>query len=146
MSKYIVWVLWLQNLPYCSMTCYIQIFLQHIMKEIFKCYNRGVNMTISDIGRVGSIFAYLSQNTFRSRKRESCQLKGDFMALIYSAAARFALSRCPNKWTGLSEADGANHKRNHQCTSTSLAPTGIGGLSISVSLFLSVFLDKHMHS
>ncbi|KAM9485081.1 POU domain, class 2, transcription factor 1-like isoform 11-T12 [Salvelinus alpinus] len=31
--------------------------------------------------------------------------------------------RSPNEWTGLSEADGAGHKRNHQCTRTSSAPT-----------------------
>lgn len=32
--------------------------------------------------------------------------------------------RYPNKWIGFPEANGANHKCNHECTCTSPPPTG----------------------
>lgn len=58
------------------------------------------------------------------------------VSLIYCGIDCFSSSRCPNKWTGLSEADCANNKRNHQRTRTGLAPTGMIFFSESTHTFV----------
>lgn len=118
-------------------------FPLHFDKRINNTFWRVTCGPLTELKQAVSRYAsfFLTFKIRKATERSKLFEKTFCAVLIYCGTDCFSSSRCPNKWTGLSETDCANNKRNHQRTRTGPAPTGIFILSESHTHLWSVCRD-----